>query len=209
MTLDQLIQAGVHLADLVAVDSHFTAIGIKDVGGIVHLKAALVVLANIADLEPTLRPTCKVHPEPSAVIKPLGKNLAFAKYLRNKFVGHIHPELIAKAIEWQPVFRHASGRLEDPQFILFVNLWLLETAINTYVEANGTHKVFESETDLLYPPDWRRFLGFLEETIRGSMSYLRLLNHLWAPTFALPDTAMFDLEAALKAARTEFKFLAH
>lgn len=81
------------------------------------------------------------------VIKPLEKNLAFAKCLRNKFAGHVHPKLVAK-IEWQPVFRHVPGRLDEPWFMLFVTLLLLETAINRYVAADGTHKVFASETDL-------------------------------------------------------------
>lgn len=207
MTLEQLIQAGVHLADLVEVDSHFTAIGIQNLGGIVHLKAALVALANVADLEPTLRATYKTQPEPSQIIKPLQKQLTFAKYLRNKYVGHIHPQLIAKAIEWQPVLRHSPGRLADPQFIQLVNLWLLETTINTYVDGDGKHKVFDGETDLIYPPDYQRFLNFLEETVRGSISYLRLLDRLWAPTLVLPADRVFDVEAAIKAGKTEFQFL--
>ena len=208
MTLEQLIQAGILLADLSAIDSHFKSIGLKDLAGMVHLKAALITLSNVADLEPTLRSTYKVHPEPSTVIKPFEKNLAFAKYLRNKFVGHIHQSLVTKAIEWQPVFRHIPGRLEDPWFMLFVNLLLLETAINTYVAANGAHKLFASETDLLYPPDMDRFLAFLEQTIRGSIAYLRQLAELWTPVVARPVESAFDLEAALKAGRTEFKFLA-
>lgn len=158
MTLEQLIQIGVHWGDLAAVDSHFAAIGIKDLSGIVHLKAAFIALSNVADLEPTLRSTYKTHREPAELVKPLAKNLAFAKYLRNKFVGHIHPQLVAKAIERQPIFRHAPGRMDDPRFVLLVNLWQLETTINTYVEGNGAHKVFDTETDLIYPPDWERFL---------------------------------------------------
>lgn len=209
MTLEQLIQVGVHLADLVAIDSRFQAIGLRDLESVVQLKAALVTLSNVADLEPTLRSTYKVHPEPSKLIKPFDKNLVFAKYLRNKFVGHVHPQLVAKAIEWQPVFRHIPGRLEDPQFMLFVNLWLLETTINTYVAADGSHKIFSGETDLLYPPDMDRFLGFLQETIHGSIAYLRQLADLWVPVLALPVESAFDLEAAMKAGRTEFKFLAH
>jgi hypothetical protein len=208
MNLEQLIQVGVHWADLIAVDSHFTAIGIKDIEGYVHLKAALVALANIADFEPKLRSTYKLRPEPSAIIKPLHANLQFAKYLRNKFVGHIHPDLVAKAIEWQPTLRQLSGRLDDPKCSLLVNLWLLETTINTYVDETGKHKVFDSETDLIYPPDLKRFLTFLEVTIRGSIAYLKLLNELWAPKFKVESDGRLDLELAMKAGETEFKYLA-
>jgi hypothetical protein len=33
----------------------------------------------------------------------------------------------------------------------------LETAINTYTDAKSGHKIFNSETDLNYPPDRMRF----------------------------------------------------
>ncbi|QDQ85798.1 hypothetical protein [Paraburkholderia megapolitana] len=208
MNLAQLIQVGVHWADLVTVDSHFTATGIRDVEGCVHLKAALIALANVADFELKLRSTYKLHRGPSAVIKPLYKNLEFAKYLRNKFVGHIHSDLVGKAIEWQPALRQIAGRLGEPKYAILVNLWLLETAINTYLDEAGKHKFFDSETDLLYPPDCERFLGFLEITVRGSIAYLKALNDLWAPKLRSDDDAGFDLELAMKAGMTKFKYLA-
>ena len=208
MNLEQLLQVGVHWGDLIAVDAHFTEIGINDPSGMVHLKAALVALANVADFEPALRPTYKIQPEPSAIIKPLKKNLAFSKYLRNKVIGHIHPQLVVKAIEWQPMLHQAPGHLGDPKFLLLINLWLLETAINTYVEADGSHKVFDGDTDLMYPPDWKRFVDFLEVTIRGSLAYLQQLNELWAPKLTPADVGTFDLELAIKAGKTKFKFLA-
>lgn len=207
MNLEQLIQVGVHWGDLAVVDSHFTEIGISDPSGMIHLKAALVALANVADFEPAIRPTYKIQPEPATIIKPLRKNLAFSKYLRNKVIGHIHPQLVAKAIEWQPILHHAPGHLSDPKFVVLVNIWLLETAINTYVDEDGSHKVFDSETDLMYPPDWKRFVDFLEVTIRGSLAYLQQLNELWAPKHAPADAEAFDLDLAIKAGKTEFKFL--
>lgn len=199
---------GVHRGDLIAVDAHFTQIGIADRSGMIHLKAALVALANVADFEPSLRPTYELEPEPSAIIKPLRKNLAFAKYLRNKAIGHIHPQLVAKAIEWQPILHRAPGHLDDPDFVRMVNLWLLETAINTYVDADGGHKVFDGETDLMYPPDWKRFVDFLEVTIRGTLTYLQRLIELWEPKLTPADTGALALELAVKAGKTEFKFLA-
>ena len=209
MNLESLLQASVYRADLEIVDSHFGAIGITDLTGMLHLKSALVTLANFCDFELTVRPTYKKHPEPSAIVKPLRKNMEFSKYLRNKFVGHIHPDLIAKAIEWQPILRHAATKLDDPKAMLMVNLWILETTINTYVDADGKHKVFSSETDLMYPPDWERFLDFLENTVRGGIYYLKSLQEIWGPNILPTLQDPFDLELALKAGKTEFKFLAH
>lgn len=207
MNLAQLIEAGVHRGDLTAVDTHFTQVGVTDLNGIIQLKAAFVALANVADFELTVRPTYKTQPEPSAIIRPLLKNLTFAKYLRNKVVGHIHPELVAKAIEWQPTLRAAPGHLDAPEFVVLVNLWLLETAINTYVEPDGRHKIFDTETDVFYPPNWSRFMEFLKATIRGSIAYLQRLYDLWAPTLPKPTPGKVDVEAVIRAGQTEFKFL--
>ena len=209
MNLESLLQASIYRADLEIVDSHFGAIGITDLTGMLHLKSALVTLANFCDFELTVRPTYKEYPEPSAIVKPLRKNMEFSKYLRNKFVGHIHPDLIAKAIEWQPILRHAATSLDDPKAMLMVNLWILETTINTYIDADGKHKVFNGETDLMYPPDWARFLDFLETTVRGGIYYLKTLQQLWEPNILPTLQDPFDLELALKAGKTEFKFLAH
>lgn len=195
------------MAELAEVDARLTAMEALDIDSIFCLKTALVVLANVADLEPSLRSTYKVQPEPSQIIKPLKRQLTFAKYLRNKYVGHIHPQLITKAIEWNPIILHSSGRLTDPQYVTILNLWLLETTINTYVDDNGKHKLFDGETDLMYPPDWKRFLDFLEQAVRGSLSYLKLLDQIWAPTLVPPDAGTVDLEAYLKAGRTVFGFL--
>jgi len=209
MNLESLLQANIYRADLEIVDSHFGAIGISDLTGMLHLKSALVTLANFCDFELTVRPTYKEHPEPSAIVKPLRKNMEFSKYLRNKFVGHIHPELIVKAIEWQPILRHAATNLDDPKVMLMVNLWILETTINTYIKTDGKHKIFSSETDLMYPPDWERFLNFLETTVRGSINYLKTLQELWGPSILPTLQNPFDLELAMKAGQTEFKYLAH
>ena len=139
------------------------------------------------------------------MIKPLRANLEFAKYLRNKVIGHIHPSIMAKAIEWQPMLRCAPEFSNDEKFQLLVNVWILETAINTYVQPNGSHKFFDSETDLIYPPHWKRFLDYLEITIRGSIAFLSRLQELWAPTLSRPTEG--DLSLYATAGRTEFKFL--
>jgi hypothetical protein len=205
MNLEQYLQAGVHWADLKAVDSHFTSLGITEVGGMVNLKAALIALANVTDFELTIRATYQAQSEPSVMVKPFRANLEFAKYLRNKVIGHIHPSLISKAIEWQPMLRHAPRHFNDEKFQLLVSVWLLETAINTYVHPNGLHKFFDSETDLFYTPDWKRFLDYLEATIRGSISFLSRLQEIWAPT--LPSPVEGDLSLYKLAGKTEFIFL--
>jgi hypothetical protein len=207
MDFEKLLQAEIYAADLSVVNDHFTSIGITDGNGILHLKSALVTLANVCDFEVTIRSSYREYAEPATVFKPLRKQFGLAKYLRNKFVGHIHPELLTKALEWQPVLRQVLPSGNAPKVMLLVNLWLLETAINTYVQADRTHEVFASETDLMYPPDWERFSKFLQATIQGGIEYLRLLREHWAPKIVQLPPEPFNLEAALRAGRAEFKYL--
>lgn len=208
MDFERLLQAEVFTADLRVVDNHFASIGITDANGMLHLKSSLVTLANVSDFEAAVRASYKDYPEPSAVFKPLKKQFEFAKYLRNKFVGHIHADLLTKALEWQPMLRQVLPSGNDENVMVLVNLWLLETAINTYVDADETHKIFPSETDLMYPPDWERFAEFLQATIQGGIQYLTLLREFWAPRIAAASPEPFSLEAAMRAGRTKFKYLA-
>ena len=57
MNLEQYLQAGLHWADLKAVDSHFTSVSITEPSDMVNLKTAFVALANVADFELTIRAT--------------------------------------------------------------------------------------------------------------------------------------------------------
>jgi len=88
------------------------------------------------------------------------------------------------------------------------NLFILETAINTYVDPNEKLKFFESETDLMYPPDMKRFLGFLEVSVRTSIGYLNGLCTTWAAEIEHPDPKDIDLELWKKAGETKFGYLA-
>lgn len=205
--LDRYIAARLLQADLSAIDAHFSEVGIADMAGIIHLKNALLALANMVDFERTVRDLYKEHNTLSAVFSENQQNYEFAKYLRNKFVGHIHSELIEKAIEWKPELRYLAAQMDDQKIMLLVNIFVLETAINTYVGEDGKHKVFESETDLVYPPDWKRFVDYLEVSIRSAIKYLGDLCGVLSTAIDHPAPDQFDFELWAKAGKTDFGFL--
>lgn len=205
--LDRYITARLLQADLSAIDLHFSEVGINNMAGIVHLKSAFLALANMVDFERTVRDLYKVHKTLSAVFFENIRNYEFAKYLRNKFVGHIHSELIAKAVEWKPELRYAVAHMGDQDTMLMVNIFVLETAINTYVGEDEMHKVFESETDLLYPPDWKRFIDYLQVSIRSAIQYLDDLCRALNAAIDHPASGQFDSELWVKAGVTKFAFL--
>ena len=194
-------------ADLIAVDTHFTELGISDMNGFLYLKNTLISLANLVDFELTIRMLYKEHRTLSEIYTKNKKYFDFAKYLRNKFVGHIHKDLVEKAIEWKPELRMMAPHMKDQKMMLLTNIFILETAINTYVDDNEKHKVFDSETDLVYPPDWERFLNFLEISVRSAIQYLKELCNVLNEAFDHPDPKHLDLELVKKAAETKFEFL--
>lgn len=112
------------------------------------MKLGLIALGNLADLDGPTRPLYARHTDVAADMKALRANLDFAKYLRNIFVGHINDDLIAKAYEWRPELR-ALPQTRELTASALLNIYVLETAINTYVAQDGSHQFFPSETDLV------------------------------------------------------------
>jgi hypothetical protein len=172
-------------SDLLEIDRQLVEEG--ELGGqwILLVKLALISVANLTDLELTIRQMYKEHPEISVEFKKSSKQFGFAKYIRNILVGHTNDALIAEAIAWKPEL-HSLLVSDDEKASFLVNLFILETALNTYVDDKEKHLVFEGDTDLLYPPDWQRFLGFLTEIVRGGMAFL----------IALIDAARGDIPPA-------------
>ena len=206
--LDNLVKSQLLRADLVAADEHFVAHGYNDMTGIVLLKSALVAVSNLVDFEPSISRLYKEAPHLSAFYKTASKELKFAKYLRNKFAGHIHPELLAKAIEWKPELRFLADRMDEQQIMWFCNLCVLETAINTYVDQSGEHLVFDSETDLFFPDDQTRFRLFLEKIIKTGVQYLTELGIVLRSKIDKPVEGLESLEYWKTAGLTEFNFIA-
>ncbi|MEE1952541.1 hypothetical protein ACTG2T_00305 [Aeromonas sp. 75A] len=210
-SVDQFLQANVLKADLVTIDAQFTEKGIGDMSTMILLKQSLISVANFVDFEVTVRQVYKKHPELSGYYKSFSKECDFAKYLRNKFVGHLKQELVNKALEWNPEIRMLITNMDDPISAYLVNLLILETAINTYVDGEEKHKIFESETSLSYPPDNTRFQKFLTKIIRFSIEYLGKYLEIRQQEMQLKinEDSSFDsmLKLGSAAGKTKFSFI--
>lgn len=171
----------------------------------VLIRSLLVATTNVADLEVTVRRLYRVHPGLGELATPHRKAFEFAKYLRNHSVGHLHAAVSVKAVEWRPELNELL-KSQDINSLTFVALAVLETAINTYVNDVG-HRFFETETDLVYPPDYTRFLNFLGETTHAAMSFVDALADVAAAEADLPNWRENLSELAVKAGQTIFKFI--
>lgn len=205
--MEQFIKAKILKADLVEIDRQLEEFGFRDMSSFVLVKQAFVAIANLVDFELTVRPIYAANRNLSVVYAKAFKEYEFAKYLRNKFVGHIKPELLAKAIEWKPELRYMLKDTDKSDVMFMYNLWVLETAINTYVKPDGKHKIFESETDLTYPPDLKRFLIFLTHVVKSGIEYLDKLSSPLSSNVEMLDKNQQKPDHWLKAGRTAFGYI--
>lgn len=203
----QFIKSQILKADLLEIDQQLKDTGFKNLSSILLVKQALIAISNLVDFELTVRPSYIVHRNLSEIYSKASKEFEFAKYLRNKFIGHIKPELLEKALEWKPELRYMLKFTDKAEVMFFYNLWLLETAINSYVDQDGTHKTFESETDFVYPPDMERFLIFLAHIIESGIKYLEALSTALEGAIEMADFPQQDFEHWVAASNTEFKFI--
>ncbi len=162
------------------------------------IKTALMALGNLADLEGPMRFLYRDAPELADFMKAIDADFQFAKYLRNVFGGHLNETLIAKAYEWRPELRMLPD-IRELNGTVMLNVFVLETAINTYVAPDGQHGMFSSETDLVYPADMERFCTWLSTTVRAA---IRICDMLGAITHGLvaPLGEQADMFKAYKTA---------
>lgn len=167
----------------------------------------MLEIANVADVAGISRALYKEYPELATMHGELSKAFEFFKYIRNKYVGHLVPDLTAKTFEWQPHAYTTLGKKDTGQPLL-LSWWILETVINTYTDPTTGHKIFDGETDLNYPPDQTRFLNYLGDTAEKSIEYTSRLIEASVNHVELPDIEDDWMSLAVKAGRTEFEFLA-
>jgi hypothetical protein len=199
------ISARLAHGDLVAADGALEAGPADHSVRLIFLKQLLVSCANVADPENISRGLYKDHPELNAIMAPHRRGFDFAKYIRNIAVGHVNPALCWKAIEWRPEL-NAVLATQSAGADAFLSYAVLETAINTFVDGDR-HKVFDSDTDLAYPPDLMRFLNYVGETVHAGIAYCAALAAIAVKRAALPDYKKNLFDLAFKAGQTDFKFI--
>lgn len=199
------ISARLAHADLIAGDHDLEAGPNDPATRLILIKQLLVTCANVSDLEGISRALYQAHPELGDLITAHKRRFEFAKYIRNIFVGHVNPALCRKVIEWRPELNALLAEPEEGAGV-FLGYAVLETAINTYVDGER-HRIFESDTDLAYPPDMTRFLDFLGQTVHVGIAYCEALGTVAVREAKLPDFQKNLLDLARKAGQTDFKFI--
>jgi len=162
---------------------------------------------NLEGFERSISTLYKENRNLSEKYAPLKERVKFFSYLRNKFIGHVATELVEKALEWKPEIRISLHEEYDPKLILLYNWALLETAINSYVDQSGNHKIFASETDLNYPRDNKRFRDILIATIDEAADFMADADTILRAEIPEVEGFWHAIRLYLKAGRTKFEFI--
>lgn len=103
--------------------------------------------------------------------------LEFANHVRNKITGHIENDVIENSVQWEPTIFQDSLKDNElmQRFLLYRSI--LESAINSYIDANGKHKIFKQEIDIIYPDTCKLFYTYHMQLIKDSLEYLRKLKN--------------------------------
>ena len=205
--MEKLIELEIIKADLIEIDRQFQINKFKDMSSIILLKQLFVTISNLVDFELTIRFLYVDNPNMSNLYSKVSRENEFIKYIRNKFVAHINKELLNTAAIWKPEIRCMFQYIHKPEIAFLYNLWILETTINTYVKPDGTHKIFNSETDLLLKKDLNRFLKFLIYAMKHSIHYLDEFGKIIGKNIQKLSFSELDLKYWEDAGKIDFKYI--
>lgn len=203
--IERLIKATLLKTELIEIDNLLKSkIENNNILNIILIKNIFITISNVSEFESTIRSMYKEHPELSEIYSKAKKEFEFAKYIRNKFIGHITSELIQNSIEWRPELKYLHVQ-ENTEYLY--HLFILETAINTYVDSNGKHKIFSNDTDLMYPADIDRFLEYLDLIVKVAIEFLTKLSNILKSKIDKSSLEKIDLRDWIKAVRVDFKYI--
>lgn len=113
----------------------------------------------------------------------LRKNLIFANHFRNRGIGHLDDTLLERTAQWSPQIFHEATKHDESYKIIEAQRTIIESCINSFINKDGVQKVFDTEIDLMYPPNAEQFLSYLSELVKEALTWLSeaadgLLNNI-------------------------------
>lgn len=102
----------------------------------------------------------------------LKKSLVFANHFRNRGIGHLDDTLLKRAVQWSPQIFYETSKDNELFQLVESHRAIIEACINSFIDTEGTQKVFGKEIDLNYPPDSKEFFLYLSETVSGAIDWL-------------------------------------
>lgn len=135
--------------------------------------------------------------------KDLKKRLTFINHLRNKISGHLDEKVISKAVQWQPFIFSQEIKDNEEGMKALIYMSLIESSINSYIDIDSKQKVFDTEIDLLYPPNQKMFFNYVGNLNVDAIDFLSDIENILKERIIFWDkNELFRM--ALKAGKTDF-----
>ncbi|MFZ1789193.1 MAG: hypothetical protein WAT92_12800 [Saprospiraceae bacterium] len=141
--------------------------------------------------------------ELKAKAKNLKNRLEFINHLRNKIGGHLDEKVISKAVQWEPFIFNEGIKDNEEAMKFLIYKSLLESSINSYLNSNSKQKVFDTEIDLVYPPDQNLFFNYVGELNCDAIDFLTDLERILKQKIEFWDNKSL-MNMAIKAGETDF-----
>ncbi len=104
----------------------------------------------------------------------LKKKLAFANHFRNRAVGHLNETLLERAAQWSPQIFYSESKENEKYKILEAHRVIIEACTNSFIDHEGKQKIFDTEIDLMYPPNAKLFFNYLQVLVTQSLEWLTI-----------------------------------
>ena len=133
-------------------------------------RSVFLVLNNVKDAADRVQ--IKASEDFIKKTRNLKKKLIFANHFRNRGIGHLDAALLNRAVQWSPQIFYESAKENELFRLIESHRAIIESCINSFIDTEGTQKVFGTEIDLMYPPNAKQFYSYLSEMVTEAISWL-------------------------------------
>jgi len=117
-----------------------------------NTRQVFIILNNVRE---AVHSSKIARPEEYVVLtKKLRKRLSFINHVRNKAIGHLDTKMLERAVQWTPFIFSIGMEANRKAQIMLGHKAVIEASINSFLDQEGVQKVFKTEIDLMYPPDY-------------------------------------------------------
>lgn len=133
-------------------------------------RSVFLILNNVKDAAD--RTQLKASRDFIEKTRSLKKRLLFANHFRNRGIGHLDGTLLNRAVQWSPQIFYESAKENELYRLVESHRAIIESCINSFIDIDGTQKVFGTEIDLMYPPNAKQFYSYLSEVVTETIAWL-------------------------------------
>lgn len=166
-----------------------------------NTRQVLLTLYNVR--EAAKRVNLKSTPTYLHKTRKIRKKLDFIDHLRNKLIGHLEHSVLERAVQWHPWIFSSSIKDNEKLQVMGGLRAVIESSINSFLDDKDIQKVFKTEIDLAYPPNYKLFYDYIFQVIAESIDWISDSLFILSSTIKYYDSDDL-LEVSAIAGQTDF-----